>query len=263
MAGSRLSYYPLLLNGITLPAFLLAMLTLHGQLTYSPARGIPVLCYHKIRNYTASDGEAARTYTVTPQHFAEQMKMLADSGYHPVLPQQLYLWYTRGLALPDKPVMITFDDNTSSQYLSALPILNTYGFKAVFFIMTISLNKPDFLSAEQLKTLVKQGHEIGCHSLDHKNMREYTETDWRLQIDQPLKKLASFTGKPIRYFAYPFGVYTEKGLEELQQRGIQMAFMLEGRRNEAKPLLTIKRILVAGSYSATTLNKKMMKYFEP
>jgi len=59
--------------------------------------------------------------------------MLADSGYHAILPDQLYAYLTTGASLPSKPVMITFDDGDLDQYETALPELDKYGFKASFF----------------------------------------------------------------------------------------------------------------------------------
>lgn len=224
---------------------------------------VPVLCYHQVRNYTPQDGSEARAYTVTPTQFEAQMKMLSDSGYHSILPDDLFLWYTRGKPLPRKPVMITFDDNTASQFISALPVLDKFGFKAVFFVMTVSLNRKNFLTTTQLKDLQQQGHVMGCHSWDHKNMRSYTDQDWKIQLDQPLKTLETITGKPVQYFAFPYGVWTKEGLNELEKRGIQMAFILHTAKDEQQPLLTVRRLLVGGGWSANTLHRRMMTTFVP
>jgi peptidoglycan/xylan/chitin deacetylase (PgdA/CDA1 family) len=224
---------------------------------------VPVLCYHQVRNYTPQDGSEARAYTVTPAQFEAQMKMLSDSGYHSILPDDLFWWYTRGKPLPVKLVMITFDDNTASQFFTARPILDKYGFKAVFFVMTVSLNRKNFMTTTQLKDLQQQGHAIGCHSWDHKNMREYTDSDWKIQLDQPLKTLETITGDSVRYFAFPYGVWTKDGLNELHKRGIQMAFILHTGKDAEQPLLTVRRLLVGGGWSANALHQRMMKSFLP
>lgn len=224
---------------------------------------VPVLCYHQVRNYTPQDGSEARAYTVTPTQFEAQMKMLSDSGYHSILPDDLFWWYTRGKPLPGKPVMITFDDNTASQFTTALPVLDKYGFKAVFFVMTVSLNRKNFMTTAQLKELQDQGHIIGCHSWDHKNMREYTNADWQIQLDQPFKTLQTITGKPVQYFAFPYGVWTKDGLNELEKRSIQMAFILHTAKDVHHPLLTVRRLLIGGGWSANTLHRRMMTTFVP
>ena len=77
---------------------------------------VPVLCYHHIRNFSASQSESMKSYSVTPANFAAQIKALYDSGYQTILPAQLYDHLVYGAALPPKPVMLTFDDTPESQY---------------------------------------------------------------------------------------------------------------------------------------------------
>jgi len=77
---------------------------------------IPILCYHQIRNWKPTDSKTAKDYIVQENDFREQMKMLADSGYHTILPDQLYQYLNTGAALPVKPIMLTFDDTDLDQY---------------------------------------------------------------------------------------------------------------------------------------------------
>ena len=111
---------------------------------------VPILCYHQIREWRASDSKVARDYIVPPATFRQQIKMLADSGFHTILPDQLVNYLEKGTPLPEKPVMLTFDDTDLSQYTDALPEMNKAGFKGVFFIMTVSLNRPGYMSREQV-----------------------------------------------------------------------------------------------------------------
>lgn len=224
---------------------------------------VPVVCYHQVRHYTSKDGNEARTYTVTPENFSAHMKMLYDSGYHSILPDDLYYWHTLGKPLPNKPVLITFDDNTLSQYLNAVPVLENYGYRAVFFVMTVSLNKPNYLTVLQLQALQQKGHVIAAHTWDHKNMRHYADADWKIQLDDSFKTLASITGQPVNYFSYPFGVWSQKGIGELQKRGIKLAFTLNTAGDTANPLLTTRRLLVTGQLSAKNLWQKMQATFWP
>ncbi len=57
---------------------------------------VPVLCYHHIREPKPGDGEMSKTYSVSPEHFAEQMKALKDSGYQTILPDELYNYLAYG-----------------------------------------------------------------------------------------------------------------------------------------------------------------------
>jgi peptidoglycan/xylan/chitin deacetylase (PgdA/CDA1 family) len=224
-------------------------------------REIPALCYHQIRNYKASDGASARSYTVTPAHFASHMKMLHDSGFQTVLPDQLYAWYTQGLPLPNRPVMISFDDNTASQYTNALPVLDRYQFKAVFFVMTVSIDKPAYMSTNQMQQLIHQGHVLGVHTWNHENVKSYAATDWKTQLDKPLVTLQKLTRKPVYYFAYPYGAWTPQAAQTLKERGIKMAFILHTPQDNSLPLYTVRRLMVLGPWSDKTLAKKMTETF--
>src|SRR5215217_7286984 len=100
---------------------------------------VPILCYHQIRDWRAKDSKNAKDYIVPVAAFKEKIKSLADSGYHTILPDQLYAYLTTGAKLPSKPIMLTFDDTDLDQFTIAAPELKKYGFKAVYFIMTVSI----------------------------------------------------------------------------------------------------------------------------
>jgi len=222
---------------------------------------VPILCYHQIREYKASDSKTARDYIVPPARFAEQMKILADSGYHTILPDQLYDYLLYGKQLPAKPVMLTFDDTDLEQYTEALPVMEKYDFKAVFFIMTVSINRPRYMTREQIKDLSDRGNVIASHTWNHSNVKKYSGDDWKIQIEKPSALLEEITGKPIRYFAYPFGLWNEEAIPELKKREFLAAFQLSTKRSPGEPLYTIRRIIVPGSWTASGMYKAMMNSF--
>jgi peptidoglycan/xylan/chitin deacetylase (PgdA/CDA1 family) len=224
-------------------------------------REVPILCYHQIRDYKPTDGKIGRPYIVPPADFAQQMQALADSGYHTILPDQLNEYLTTGKELPSKPVMLTFDDTRLDQYTAALPELNKHGFKGVFFIMTVSLGRPGYMSKEQVKELSDKGHTIGSHTWDHKNVKTYTDTDWPVQIAKPSKQLQEITGKPIEYFAYPFGLWNKEAIPHLKEHGFKGVFQLYAKRDENDPLFTIRRIIVP-DWSGAGLIKTMKNTFK-
>src|SRR5690242_16227103 len=74
---------------------------------------VPILCYHRIRPFKPTDSKRAKDYIVTPDDFKSQMKLLADSGYTTILPDQLVDYLRLGKTIPAKSVMLTFDDNVA------------------------------------------------------------------------------------------------------------------------------------------------------
>jgi len=177
------------------------------------------------------------------------------------LPDQLYDQLTKGTSLPSKPVMLTFDDSHESHFSIAAPILEKYGFRGVFFIMTVCIGKKKYLTAEQIKSLAEKGHAIECHTYDHPSVNNVTAEQWEQQLDKPVKKLEAITGKRVEYFAYPFGVWNEQAIIELKKRGIKAAFRLTGKKSINEPLYTIKRIIIPGTWSGNYLLKEMTRAF--
>jgi peptidoglycan/xylan/chitin deacetylase (PgdA/CDA1 family) len=223
---------------------------------------VPILCYHQIRDWKPTDSKTSKDYIMPPADLKAELKMLADSGYHTILPDQLYAYLTRGEALPGKPIMLTFDDTDEDQYTVAWPEMKKYGFKGVFFIMTVSLGKvPHYMTKEQVKELSDAGNVIESHTWDHHNVRKYQGNDWVIQIDKPTKQLEAITGKPIRYFAYPFGLWNHEALPELRKRGFIAAFQLADKRDPTDPLMTIRRIIVGGGWSLKTFSTAISRDF--
>ena len=226
---------------------------------------VPILCYHQIRNWKPSDGKVGKDYIVEIQNFKDQVKMLADSGYHSILPDQLYAYLNTGAPLPSKPIMFTFDDTDMDQFTIAAPTLKKYGYKAVYFIMTVTIGKKgkfvDYMTKEQIKQLSDEGNIIGSHTYDHKNFKKYQGKDWEEQLDKPTKKLEEITGKKMTEFAYPFGLWNAEGIPELKKRGFRMAFSLADKRDQNDPLFTVRRIIASGYWSPKTLHNSVVKSF--
>ena len=222
---------------------------------------VPILCYHQIRDWTARDSKRAKDYIVPTAVFRAQMKMLADSGYQTILPDQLYAYLATGAPLPPKPIMLTFDDTDLDQYTVAAPEMQKHGFKGVFFIMTVSLGRPRYMNRAQVKELADAGHVIGSHTWDHQNVKKLKEKDWVTQIDKPTKQLEAITGQPVKYFAYPFGLWNPEAIPELKKRGFTAAFQLSTKRDPEEPLFTIRRIIASGYWSNRSLRNSIVNSF--
>lgn len=222
---------------------------------------IPILCYHQLRDWRPTDSKTAKDYIVPVANFSQQMKLLADSGYHTILPDQLMAYLTTGEPLPSKPVMLTFDDTDDSQYKTGLAEMRKYGFKGVFFIMTVSIGRPGYMTKDQIKELVQDGHVIGSHTWDHHNVKQYSGSDWETQLDKPIKQLEAITGAEIKYFAYPFGLWNTAAIPEIKKRNMIAAFQLYAKRDSADPLYTIRRMIVPGAWDGVKMELWMKRNF--
>jgi peptidoglycan/xylan/chitin deacetylase (PgdA/CDA1 family) len=231
---------------------------------------VPVLCYHHIK-----EGALTNEYEVSVENFKQQMKTLSDSGYHTVLPEQYYNYLVYGTSLPSKPVMITFDDTDEEQFSIGKTEMDKYGFKGVYFIMTISIGRPRYMTKEQIRQLADEGHVIGSHTWRHDrvdrlkdlNTIEYRGkkievNEWDFQLTNTKKQLEEITGKPVEYFAFPFGIWSKQALPKIQERGYKLAFQLSEKRDSLMPLYTVRRIIVAPSWSGTGVLKVMRSSFK-
>ena len=222
---------------------------------------VPILCYHNIRDFSASASGNIKVYTVKPPAFAQQMKALADAGYQTILPEQLYNYLVFDGPLPAKPIMITFDDTREEQFSIGAAEMKKYGFKGVFFIMTVSINRPGYMSKEQIKSLSDNGNVVAAHTWDHHMVTKYTGDDWNLQLVKPKAKLEEIIGKPITDFAYPFGLWNTAAIPEIKKSDYKMAYILATKRDTTDPIYTIRRIIVSGTWSTEGMMKSINSSF--
>ena len=142
-----------------------------------------ILSYHEIADKSQT---LDSTYAVTPQNFDQQMHWLMDNGYHFIGVDDILKYRKRGKALPDKAVLITFDDGYQSVYANAYPILKKYKIPSVIALVGSWLLKEDkvdfsghmiprseFLSQKEIKEMVGSGLvEIASHSYaSHKGVQ--------------------------------------------------------------------------------------------
>jgi peptidoglycan/xylan/chitin deacetylase (PgdA/CDA1 family) len=230
----------------------------HVAKQWQPGKEVPVLCYHNIRMML---DHHSPELTVTEKTFDDQIKTLYDNGYHTILPDDLYNYLTKGSPLPPKPIMISFDDSHEEHFSIAARELEKYGFKGVFFVMTIAIDKPHYLSRQEIYDLAKAGHTIACHTYDHPLLTHLPGNEWTKEIDKPRELLAQITGKPVDYFAYPYGAWDERAVDELKKRGIKAAFQLSEQQNSVDPLYSIRRVMVSDAWSTAKLEDEIHSVF--
>jgi len=216
---------------------------------------IPVLCYHNFTENKNTD------ITLSRHTFEEQIKSLLDSGYHCILPDQLYQYLTTSTVLPPKPIMISFDDSRLTQYTIAAPLLEKYGFKGVFFIMTVCVNKPNYMSSTMLNDLATRGHIIAAHTYDHPNVKDIKSSQWPMEIKEPKIFLENVIHNCVNYFAYPYGPWTIESIAQLKKYNYKAAFQLDGKQSIKDSVFTIRRLMVQGHWSIATLHEKIAKTF--
>jgi peptidoglycan/xylan/chitin deacetylase (PgdA/CDA1 family) len=205
---------------------------------------VPVLCYHQIRTPTGADSAADRQYIVRPSVLDQQLQALADAGYTPITGEDYVAHMARGKTLPRKPILLTFDDASGGQYTRALPILKKHRFVATFFVMTVVLGKPGWMTKGQVKALDRAGMTIAAHTYDHKEVPQYAGEDFKTQLTEPGRELRRIVGHKVELFAYPDGAYASSAIQPMFSAGYRAAFQLADKLDTAHPLWSIRRIIV-------------------
>ena len=125
--------------------------------------------------------------------------------------------------IPDKLVVLTFDDGVASHYNFVMPILKRYGFGATFFItegFNFKTNKKEYLTWEQIAELDKQGFEIGNHTRDHYSINQETVIHLKEQLSAINDRCNEYgIPKPVS-FAYPGNFIHIDALAVLREAGI-------------------------------------------
>lgn len=218
---------------------------------------VPVLCYHNVLSSAKGHQPA---YTISARVLEQHLQMLSDSGFHTILPNDLYEFFKSGKPLPSRPVMLTFDDAHEEHASIVAPLLLKFHFNAVFFVMTVVINKPRYLSSIQLKSLADSGHIIGCHTFDHPDIRKLNDKQWNNEVVNPKMSLEKIIKKPVEYFGYPYGAWNKTAIQQLKRNKFKAAFQLAGPVDESEPLYTIRRMLVAGTWSTEALYREIQAW---
>lgn len=201
------------------------------------SRQIPVLVYHRI-GYTADN------FTVTPERFATDLKTLQYHGYCSISLEQMQSFLDdRNVEMPDKPVLITFDDGYLDNFENAYPILKQYGMVATFFVITDKLWAADRLNPEKIAEMAAGGMSFGSHTVTHRRLGELTWEEIREELVMSKAVLESVLGRTVNAIAYPQGSYSENVVILAQNLGYTTGFTVrEGICLKESPDFELRRI---------------------
>jgi peptidoglycan/xylan/chitin deacetylase (PgdA/CDA1 family) len=198
---------------------------------------IPILYYHSILT------EPGNELRMPPEQFDAQMKYLFEHGYQVITLDHLYNSINGNENLPDKPIVINFDDGYVDNYTNAYPILQKYNFVATVFMVSSYVNGTGFLTADQLRTLQSSGWTIGGHTENHTDLSKTNSAAITDELKNSRKALESIIGQPLKYFAYPYGGYNSDAVNKVKQDGYKLAVttMRGWASSKSSPFL-IKRV---------------------
>ncbi len=181
-----------------------------------------ILMYHMVKKHVP--GTRFNGLRVPPEHFECQLRWLQDHGWQSYTMSELI---DERNSLPEKAVVLTFDDGFEDNYTAVFPMLKKYGFKATLYLVverhdrdwSVSKkshhdsaelkNEPKLTDAQVVEMLASGIFELGGHTLTHANLASLSNADRRREINQAKSVLEEKFGVVVRSFAYPFGIYSD------------------------------------------------------
>lgn len=173
-----------------------------------------ILLYHNLGTGIDTKNKKSfdyQIYTVNQQKFERHMIYLKNRAYRTISLSDLTdVVYRKESILPERTIIITFDDGHASNYTLAYPILKKYRFKATFFVTAGWVGLPDYLSWKQIREMSDNGMEIGSHTLTHPNLTELNPEQIEFELEKSKKILEDKLEKPINFLALPGSYYNSK-----------------------------------------------------
>ncbi len=205
---------------------------------------VPILMYHDILP------QKEVFFDVTPEELEAHFQFIREQGMTPISPDWLLAHLQTGIPLPEKPVLLSFDDGYGGHYEHVYPLLKKYGYPAVFSIYVTKMDGKTARSSltwEQLKILAADPLiTIASHTVNHpKDLREADDEQLRQEVMESKQILEERLGIPIRYFTYPEGKYDARVKQWVLAAGYEMAFSMsdvdERFAGNSPDLLSISR----------------------
>ena len=203
---------------------------------------LTIVMYHSI----VDSQRRASAYIIRPKTLEEDLAYLKEHGYSPTTVQELYQYVHGDGDLPDKTVLITFDDGYFNNLSYAVPLLEQYGYNAVISVVgifsdfetntgEIQNNNYSYLTWQQIGELGKKRFiEIGNHSYNMHGgggreglMKMTTESDEEFRsvvcadVEKVQQMVRQSTGTYPAVFTYPYGRMNDAAKSVIESMGFQ------------------------------------------
>ncbi len=239
---------------------------------------VPIIMYHHIE----TDETSLNDFIVTSNKLEEDLKKIRNAGYTTISYAELYDFVNNGTHLPEKPIIITFDDGYESNYKYLYPLLKKYNMKATIAIIGNMVGKDIYegkstykhFSYNEAKEMYDSGlveiqtHTYNLHSIDERigvQMKENEEEEaykklFYNDIEIAKKELEENVGNKSFVFTYPYGAYDDLTEDIVKKLGFEVTVTTDSgtnivRRGDKNSLFKLKRYNITNSTDVIELLK--------
>ena len=177
---------------------------------------IPILTYHSIE-------DSGSVISVSPLQFEKQIRFLKKSGYKSLPIGEIVKFIKNEVVLPNKAIVITFDDGYRNNFTHAFPIMDACGFTATIFLTTghcgnsnnwpnqdASIPSLPMLNWEEVAEMSRYGYEFGAHTRSHPRLVHLNGNRAAREILESKADIEANICKPVKFFSYPFGGFNDR-----------------------------------------------------
>ncbi len=241
---------------------------------------VPILMYHNVFRSSNRSGK----YIISETGFEQDLKFLTENGYSTIVMKDLIDYVYDGKSLPEKPVVLTFDDGYFNNFSYVFPLLQKYNCKAVLSIIgyytDMYSDSPDenpsysHVTWDNVNKMIESGyvemqnHSYNLHSTDHgrngsKKKRGESLSEYKKVLKEDLGKLQeqfkTQTGYVPNTYTYPFGSVSNDSFDIIKEMGFKASLSCESGMNhisrDPECLYMMKRYIRTPSNSASEILK--------
>ena len=177
--------------------------------------------------------------------FISHLDYFEEAGITPISMQQLYDHWVNEAPIPEKPIVLTFDDGYESMYTTVYPLLKERGWSGTFFCITAARWSENFLSSEMIFEMAANGMEIGSHTVYHTELNTLTGDELWHELADSRDALSTLTEKDVNMLCYPSGRNNAETRSTAEEAGYLCAVTTNyGIASQSQGLFALKRIRV-------------------
>jgi peptidoglycan/xylan/chitin deacetylase (PgdA/CDA1 family) len=218
---------------------------------------VPILLYHHVATPPA-DARSPALY-VPPRLFARQVAALRRAGYTAVTLGHAWRHWQDGARLPDRPVILSFDDGYADQYSNAAVALRGLRWPGVLNLQTRRLGVAGGLTRARVRRMLRDGWELASHSVTHPDLTTLGPEELRAEVAGSRAALRqAFPRRPVDFFCYPYGRHDAAVEAAVRDAGYLGATTT--RRGAASPAdgsYALDRMVINGNFSPERLLREL------
>ena len=172
--------------------------------TYVYHEKVPILMYHEVNDLLAN------SLYLSVADFVSHLDYFEAAGITPISMQQLYDHWFNEAPIPEKPVVLTFDDGYRSMYTTVYPLLKERGWSGTFYCISAGRWSDNFVSADMIAEMAAGGMEIGSHTDNHVELDKLSADKRSRELTESKRILETITGREITALCYPAGKYNSE-----------------------------------------------------